>query len=287
MTRTASPLRYPGGKASLFRAMREIIAANNLTHGTYAEPYAGGAGLALALLYSGTVREIHINDLDASIWSFWHSVLNFTEDFSYLVMNTDLTVHEWRNQREIYRAQDDSDPLKLGFAAFYLNRTNRSGIIAQGGVIGGLKQTGNYLMDCRFNRAELVERIRRVATYKDEISLYRMDALAFLKRSSELLPKKTLLCVDPPYFNKGSQLYTSFYQPDDHSALAEVIQSLTLPWIVTYDNVTEIRSLYYKSRLHSFDVKYSVQTKRVGDELLIAPDHVNLPLAWVEREIAS
>lgn len=267
--------------------MKEIIAVNDLTHRTYAEPYAGGAGLALALLYSGTVREIHINDLDASIWSFWYSVLNLTDEFSGLVMNTDLTIDEWRNQREIYRAQDDNDPLKLGFAAFYLNRTNRSGIIAQGGVIGGLKQTGSYLMDCRFNRPELVERIRRVATYRDEISLYRMDALDFLKRSPELLPKKTLLCVDPPYFNKGSQLYTSFYRPDDHAALAEVIQKLTMPWVVTYDNASEIRSLYSKSRLHSFDVRYSVQTKRVGDELLIAPEHVSLPATWDERRVAS
>ncbi|NRA48691.1 MAG: DNA adenine methylase [Phaeodactylibacter sp.] len=287
MTRTASPLRYPGGKSCLFKAMKEIIAVNDLTHRTYAEPYAGGAGLALALLYSGTVREIHINDLDASIWSFWYSVLNLTDEFSGMVMNADLTIDEWRNQRDIYRAQDDSDPLKLGFSAFYLNRTNRSGIIAQGGVIGGLKQTGNYLMDCRFNRPELVERIRRVATYKDEISLYRMDALDFLKRSPELLPKKTLLCVDPPYFNKGSQLYTSFYRPDDHAALAEVIQNLAMPWVVTYDNASEIKSLYSKSRLHSFDVRYSVQTKRVGDELLIAPDHVSLPGTWDERHIAS
>ena len=287
MTRTASPLRYPGGKSCLFKAMKEIIAVNDLTHRTYAEPYAGGAGLALALLYSGTVREIHINDLDAPIWSFWYSVLNLTDEFSGMVMNADLTIDEWRNQRDIYRAQDDSDPLKLGFSAFYLNRTNRSGIIAQGGVIGGLKQTGNYLMDCRFNRPELVERIRRVATYKDEISLYRMDALDFLKRSPELLPKKTLLCVDPPYFNKGSQLYTSFYRPDDHAALAEVIQNLAMPWVVTYDNASEIKSLYSKSRLHSFDVRYSVQTKRVGDELLIAPDHVSLPGTWDERHIAS
>ncbi|MBR9652218.1 DNA adenine methylase [Thalassovita aquimarina] len=287
MTRTASPLRYPGGKASLFKAMKEIIADNNLIHRTYAEPYAGGAGLALALLFSGTVREIHINDLDASIWSFWHSVLNNTEEFTELVMTTELTIDEWRNQRDIYRAQNDSDPLKLGFAAFYLNRTNRSGIIAQGGVIGGLKQTGSYLMDCRFNRRDLVERIRRVATYRDEIFLYRMDALDFLKRSPELLPNKTLLCVDPPYFNKGSQLYTSFYRPEDHAALADVIQDLTMPWIVTYDNTSEIRSLYSKSRLHSFDVRYSVQTKRVGDELLIAPKHVSLPGVWSERQIAS
>lgn len=287
MTRTASPLRYPGGKACLFDAMKRIIEQNQLSRQTYAEPYAGGAGLALGLLFSGVVREIHINDLDPAIWSFWHSILNHTEDFIALVRDADMKVEVWRQHRETYKTKDVSNPLALGFATFYLNRTNRSGIIAQGGLIGGLAQKGDYLMDCRFNREELIERIERVAAYKDDITLHRMDALDFLKQSSSLLPKKTLLCVDPPYFKKGAQLYTSFYRAADHAALASVIQKLHMPWVVTYDNVPEIRELYSRSRLHSFDVRYSVQTKRVGDELLIAPPHVELPSEWSDRLIAA
>jgi DNA adenine methylase len=286
MTRTASPLRYPGGKSCLFESMVQIIDANGLRNRTYAEPYAGGAGLALALLFSGTVREIHLNDLDLSVWSFWSSVLNQTQDLISLIKSADITIDEWRRQRAIYREQGASDPLKLGFAAFYLNRTNRSGIIAQAGVIGGMAQTGSYLMDCRFNRADLIERIERVAAYRDEITLHRLDALDFLRRADEFLPKKTLLCVDPPYFNKGSQLYTSFYNPADHAELAEVIQTLHRPWLVTYDNADEIKRLYDKSRLHAFDVRYSVQTKRMGNELLIAPPHLKLPDEWSDRLVA-
>lgn len=287
MTRSASPLRYPGGKACLYGAMKDIIAENGLTHRTYAEPYAGGCGLALSLLFTGVVREIHINDLDPSIWSFWHSVLEYTDVLVEHIQDAELTIDEWKRQREIYREQDVSNPLQLGFAAFYLNRTNRSGIIAHGGVIGGLAQQGNYLMDCRFNKKNLIERIQRVASYRDEIHLYRLDALDFLKKSSKILPKKTLLCVDPPYFNKGSQLYTSFYRPEDHAALAKVIQGLELPWVVTYDNAEQIRNLYAKSRLHSFDLQYSVQTKRVGNELLIAPSHVSLPEVWMQKRVAA
>lgn len=287
MTRTASPLRYPGGKSCLYEAMKNIIAENGLLHRTYAEPYAGGCGLALSLLFTGVVRDIHINDLDPSIWSFWHSALNHTDKLIKMIQEVDLNIEEWRHQREVYREQDVLDPLRLGFAAFYLNRTNRSGIIAQAGVIGGLAQKGNYLMDCRFNKGDLVERIQRVASYRDEIHLHRMDALEFMKESSKILPKKTLLCVDPPYFNKGSKLYTSFYRPEDHAALAKEIQGLKLPWVVTYDNVEEIRKLYAKSHLHCFDLQYSVQTKRLGNELLIAPPHVRLPDVWTEKRIAA
>ncbi|WP_350334367.1 DNA adenine methylase [Coralliovum pocilloporae] len=287
MTRTASPLRYPGGKACLFRVMKDILRENGLLHRTYAEPYAGGAGLALALLFDGAVREIHLNDLDASIWAFWHSVLEQTDALVEKITNADLSIEEWKRQREIYRKQDLSDTLELGFAAFYLNRTNRSGIIAHGGVIGGLAQKGNYLMDCRFNKDGLVDRVRRVAVYKDEIHLHRLDALEFLKRAKTLLPTKALLCVDPPYFNKGSQLYTSFYRPDDHLALAKVIQNLDIPWVVTYDNAEEIRNLYAESRLHSFDLQYSLQTKRLGNELLIAPSHLQLPSLWSEKRLVS
>ncbi|MBY6135059.1 DNA adenine methylase [Nocardioides marinus] len=267
--------------------MKNIIVENGLTHRTYAEPYAGGCGLALALLFNGVVREIHINDLDASIWSFWHSVLEHTDDLVEMIRNAELTIDEWKKQRAIYREQKVSDPLRLGFATFYLNRTNRSGIIAQGGVIGGLSQKGSYLMDCRFNKVNLVERIERIASYKDEIHLYRLDALDFITQAPKILPRKSLLCVDPPYFNKGSQLYTSFYRPEDHAALAKVIQRLKLPWVVTYDNAEEIRNLYAKSHLHSFDLQYSVQTKRLGNELLISPPHVSLPTIWAEKRIAA
>lgn len=277
MAQTHSPLRYPGGKSCLFPLITAILNENDLRLPHYAEPYAGGASLALALLFGGRVSDIHLNDVDPGIWSFWHSVLNDTDALVDRIETTHVTVPEWREQRAIYRENDLSDPLKLGFATFFLNRTNRSGIIGTGGVIGGLGQAGDYKIDCRFNKDELIRRIKRIRKYKNRIHLTRLDALQFLKRESDLFPMRTFLAIDPPYFAKGSSLYTSFYGPHDHADVAQAILALDRPWVLTYDAAAEISALYEARPQFLFDIRYSLQTKRTGSELLITSSGLQLP----------
>lgn len=261
-----------------------IMRLNRLERGHYAEPFAGGCGLALSLLYSGLVAEVHINDLDPAIWSFWHSVLEDTEALISKIKETPVTISEWHQQREFHRVGDRKDSLALGFATFFLNRTNRSGIIKGGGVIGGLDQTGNYKIDCRYNVDDLVRRMRRIARYRDRIHLSNVDATDFLANCSNL-PSNSLLFIDPPYFKKGPGLYNSFYKPDDHGQLAKQVLELSSPWIVTYDDVLPIRQLYQTRRQFCFDINYSLQEKRVGTELLIASKGLRLPTAARARQV--
>lgn len=285
MPRPTSPLRYPGGKACLYPIVSRLLKDNRLTRKRYAEPFAGGGGLALNLLYEGQVSDIHINDVDAAIWAFWDSILNSTEEFVYRVRKTPITIDEWRAQREVHIAQDVSDPVGLGFATFFLNRTNRSGIIKEAGVIGGLDQNGAYKIDCRFNREDLERRIRRVAKYRSRIHLSRRDALDFIRSIARDLPETTFLCIDPPYFSKGKGLYTSYYNPSDHKILANQILRLSNPWIVTYDNVEEIGKLYRERRQYEFDINYSIETKRTGTELLVASKGLRMPVILRERQV--
>ncbi|RUT81015.1 MULTISPECIES: DNA adenine methylase [unclassified Mesorhizobium] len=285
MSVTASPLRYPGGKTCLLPLISQVLRINDLELGHYAEPYAGGCGLALSLLYGGHVSDIHINDVDPSIWSFWHSVLMRTEELCYLVAKTPITIDEWRRQRQIHLTQDQQDPLSLGFSAFFLNRTNRSGIIKDAGVIGGLAQIGTYKIDCRFNRDDLIRRIRRVSKYKNRIHLSRRDALAFINDMNAQKLENTFFCIDPPYFSKGSSLYTSFYNPSDHAILASVVLKLEDPWVVTYDNAPQVSKLYRDRRQYEFDINYSVETKRIGTELFIASKGLKLPGSLKDRQV--
>jgi DNA adenine methylase len=277
MKKNYSPLRYPGGKTCLYEGVSNIIRANKLELGHYVEPYAGGCGLALALLYNGVVSEIHINDIDISIWAFWDSVLNKTDAFIELIRTIPITIDEWQKQRQIHSKQDKRSMLKLGFSTFFLNRTNRSGIIKGAGAIGGLSQKGNYKLDCRFNREALIERIQRISKYKSRIHLTRLDAKIFMDEVQNCVPKNTLFCIDPPYFNKGRSLYTSFYGPDEHKGVSDMVLSLQHPWIVTYDNTPEIRKLYKRRRQFVYNINYSIQTKRIGTELLIASKGLKIP----------
>lgn len=277
MSKATSPLRYPGGKICLTDRVAHILRVNRLERGHYAEPYAGGCGLALALLYGGYVSDIHVNDLDRSVWAFWHAVLNRTEELVDKIQSTQVTIEQWYEQRHVQQSHKTADQFDLAFATFFLNRTNRSGIIKGAGVIGGLSQTGNYKIDCRFNKDDLIKRIRRVYKYRRRIHLHNMDALDFIDHVDKNLPDDTFLCIDPPYFNKGAKLYTSFYFPKDHEILSMRVLRLSCPWIVTYDNVEEIQKLYASRRQFELSLNYSVQTKRKGLEIVVASKGLRMP----------
>ena len=129
MSTTVSPLRYPGGKSKFYTYVKEILRYNNLLGETYMEPFAGGAGLALKLLLNKDVSRIIINDFDPAIYSFWYGILNETDEFCNRIYEIPLTINEWNRQRNIYMKMDIANEVELGFATFYLNRTNISGVI--------------------------------------------------------------------------------------------------------------------------------------------------------------
>lgn len=71
--------------------------------------------------------------------------------------------------------------LTIGFSTFFLNRTNRSGIL-KGGVIGGKNQEGQWKLDARYNKSDLISRIQKISKNRERIDLYNMDAIDFIKR---------------------------------------------------------------------------------------------------------
>ncbi|MDT0138323.1 DNA adenine methylase [Acidovorax sp. PRC11] len=273
---TDTPLRYPGGKSQLTPTIIEILGRNNLFSGEYAEPFAGGAGIAMTLLLNGYVSKIYLNDIDTAIYSFWYSVLHHTEELCQLIQDHPVNVEEWQKQRAIFINADRKDVLAKGFSTLFLNRTNRSGIL-RGGVIGGLNQDGNFKIDCRFNRKDLIRKIKRIALHNEVIDLHCLDAVAFVENIIPTTSQHTLVNLDPPYYKKGPELYTNFYQHQDHVDLAKAVFNVKRPWIVTYDDTPEIRNLYKKYRKYASSLNYSVQTKRTGIELLVASNSVEVP----------
>ncbi|MFN4328328.1 MAG: DNA adenine methylase [Limnobacter sp.] len=276
MPTTQTPLRYPGGKSQMIPLVKKLMKENKLVYGDYVEPFAGGCGIAMELLIHRMVSNIYINDIDRGIYAFWHSVINRSEELCELIEKTPVTIEEWHKQREIAFSKSERHFLRIGFATLFLNRTNRSGII-KGGVIGGKSQAGSYLLDCRFNKEDLLNKVRRIAYFKDEIHLSRLDAVDFLRQVVPTTSTKALINIDPPYYKKGKELYTSFYQHSNHQLLAEEINKLERPWMVTYDNADEIRQLYGNHRSITADLNYSAQTKRKGTELMVFCDQLKLP----------
>jgi len=241
----------------------------------YCEPFAGGAGIACRLMVEGAISEAWINDIDPAIYAFWNCVLTATDDLCELIQNTPITIDEWHRQREVQQRTRVSK-VALGFSTLFLNRTNRSGIL-RGGVIGGYKQEGKYPLDCRFNRVDLVRKVQRLATYRDQIHLTCQDARLYIGSVVRKLPEHSLVNIDPPYFDKGPELYTSFYTANDHAALARAIRAIKKPWMLTYDNVPAIRRLYSGLPGTQKSLNYTAQVKKTGVELLILSPQLHAP----------
>lgn len=275
MNKFVSPLRYPGGKLKVVDYIKRLFEVNDLMDGTYIEPYAGGASVALTLLFSEYASRIKINDIDRSIYAFWYSVLNETDNLCRMITDTPVTMVQWYAQREVQAHKEEAELLELGFSTFFLNRTNRSGILS-GGVIGGKEQTGNFKIDARYNKADLIGRIESIADYADRIDLTSMDAVELIK-SIKKPTEKTFCYLDPPYYVKGRDLYLNYYNDDDHKAIAKAIKKYKGKWIISYDAVDFIRKLYKKYRQKEYYLSYSAGNPAKGREIVVYSDGLTIP----------
>lgn len=287
-----SPLRYPGGKNKLSAFVAKICIDNSI-NGHYVEPYSGGASVALFLLFEGYVKKITINDKDRSIYAFWYSVLHHTNELCDLIERTDVSIEEWKRQREIQKNKKYATRLELGFSTFFMNRTNRSGII-KAGVMGGMNQEGNYLMDCRYNKKELISRIRKIADRKKDIRLFKKDAVDLIdKIQLEAKDENVIFYFDPPYYLKADSLYMNHYKDESHKIVSDKIKSIrNIKWIVSYDNVSEIKTLYSDCKKKEYEFKHTAHSSRVGKEILffspslIQPDIIDWnPLQFTHKKV--
>jgi DNA adenine methylase len=278
-----SPLRYPGGKASLATFLADVIDLNDLRGCKYYEPYAGGAGAALSLLLGDVVSELYLNDADNRLYAFWTSVLNNSKQFVERIQSTPLTVDEWRRQYAICANPEPHNLIDIGFAAFYMNRCNRSGVLTGAGPIGGFGQKGKWRMGVRFNREELSLRVLALARLRKRIHVTCQDAVLFLKSKLPIGQGRCneFVYLDPPYVNNGQRLYLNAYKPEDHGNLAQYLSTQRLlPWVISYDDSSLIRDLYCENRITLLPIQYSLQVKREANELVITPWCMAVPKAY-------
>lgn len=278
-TKAYSPLRYPGGKAVISDYLRSILLENRISEGTYFELYAGGAGAAFELLFSNSVNNIVLNDADFHIFAFWNSVLNDTQRFIEKIKLIDIDIETWYNQRDVYQNYECYSEFDVGFATFFLNRCNRSGILSKAGPIGGFNQLGNYKIGARFNKLALIDRIIRIASFRESIELYNIDTIDFINQNIDKLSNgNAFIYLDPPYYNKGQSLYLNYYKHSDHEKLRDLLSQIKhLNWVVTYDDTESIHKLYKEFNISKINLRYSLQNKVSTSEVFIYSDSIVLP----------
>lgn len=276
--RLYSPLRYPGGKAPFAPFIAKVMQVNGVEGGHYMEPYAGGAGVALELLFHGHASHIHINDADPAVYAFWTAVTKHSKQLLQLLDDTPITMDQWFKWKAVLRGDQKASMVERGFATLFMNRTNRSGIL-KAGVIGGREQNGEYKLDARFKKDQMISRIEAIATRAKDITVYNEDSLELLGRSRAFLPKKSLIYLDPPYYVKGKGLYRNYYKHDDHVRIAKLLQQKNFrwPWVVSYDNADEICAMYKMSQALSYGLNYTAQRRYVGSEVMFFSQGLVVP----------
>lgn len=269
MSNVCSPLRYPGGKNCIFKFVSSLMLENGLKGFSYAEPFAGGAGLALRLLLEGYAESIHINDFDRAVYAFWATITERPGEFCEWIESVDISMANWWHYKGVIDSDySQVDLFELAKAAFFLNRTNVSGII-KGGPIGGYEEKGKYKLDARFTKKTLIKRIQRIAAVKDRISVTNLDALDFLQEMNQ--KENVFVYLDPPYYKKSARLYMNFYQDEDHQRLAEEVAGLSVPWMVSYDNQPFILDMYGDRQRLVYQLFQSTSNS-AGDEIVVFSD---------------
>ena len=267
-----SPLRYPGGKTRLASKLDEAIKKNFGFNDTIilVEPYAGGAGSSLKLLFSGKVSKIIINDLDNAIYTFWKIAILDTDYLIRKIRRIEVTISEWKKQKLIYHTSKSER--KLAFATLFLNRTNRSGIM-NGGPIGGMKQLSKWKINERFTKKTIIERLERIKKYRNKIEIYNLDGIELLKRlERQKKSNQYFIFIDPPYFQKGQSLYLNNYKNGNHEELSKFLTKSSLKkWIITYNDISYIKNLYKKMQVKKFVIHHNAHYSKTGKEIMIFP----------------
>ena len=232
-----SPLRYPGGKSKVIDQIYSLGIRENLK--IWAEPYAGGASVGLALLLAGYVEELYINDIDTGIYALFQVICNDPGPLYERIdaFTPSLDAYK-RAQKALLSDYEGLNLLETAWVMLIVNRLSYSGICK-----------ANCMRDpaARWNPKGLIKRMERIHACASKIHVSNMDALAFIEEM--YWQQDTTLFVDPPYFGKGKQLYKHYYKAQDHDNLAFLLDELYkgMPGadvIVTYDMSQYIRSIY-------------------------------------------
>jgi DNA adenine methylase len=278
MKRVMSPLRYPGSKVRITELIAGLLERNLLVGSHLYEPFAGGSAVSLALLGNGFVPSATWIERDPMIFAFWKMVKERPEALIERMMSGKVTLAAWRRMlpmRAIERPTK-ANLADLGYAGLFFNRTCFSGIIGAG-PIGGLTQNSTYKINCRFNKKELAAMIRECSGIMKKVEIAFGDGVAFLQKECLKMPSHSVVYIDPPYVLNGHKLYRYHFKKSQHEALADAVNDLRVPWLMSYDNHDLIRDLYVGEQAKFVKTYQSLQGSRFVKEILLLSDDFMLP----------
>ncbi len=286
----SSFFRYPGGKSKLRKQIIEKI--NGITRNNgfeYREPFFGGGSIGLLMLENNSnINKIWINDFNLGIASLWTALIKYPDLFKKKIQEFIPSVEAFYKFKEELTSKncklDTVDKIvDYGFKKLAIHQISYSGLgTKSGGPLGGRDQKSAYKIDCRWSPTYICKKIDALNTKFSELTIRNntctnLDFAQLIEDDS----CPAVIYLDPPYYDKGSNLYQDGFEEEDHKRLADCLKKTDHQWILSYDDCPEIRRYYNWANIEIIDgVNYSItatkdkstgeRKSRVKPELLIS-----------------
>jgi len=234
-----SPMSYIGGKN---RLAKRIIAMFP-PHETYCEVFLGGG----QVLFRKEPSKVEVvNDLDGEVVNFFRCAQHHYEELVRCLKFV-LVSRDWFH---IFDRQNPASLTDIQRAArfFFLQKT------CYAALVHGRHYAAKVVSAPGFDASRLPKIFENA---HKRLSRVQIESLPF----QEFIPKfdrpKTLFFCDPPYWER--KLYNFNFSQDDYRILADLLQSLKGKFVLTVDDVPELRDLFKHSKIVEVEIPYTAQ----------------------------
>jgi DNA adenine methylase len=258
--RAVDPVRpaagYIGGKKQL--AATIIGCIDKIPHETYAEPFVGMGGVFLRRrrVPKGEI----INDWSGDVATFFRVLQRHYVPFM------DMLRWQFTGRQEFERLKA-TDPatltdLERAVRFLYLQRT----------AFGGKVAARNFGVDpagARFNVTRLMPMLEDLHERLAGVVIERLPWSDFIGRYDR---GSTLFYLDPPYFGGESDYGPGLFERADYARMAKVLGSIKGRFILSINDVPEMRRTFADFTIKSVQLSYSLpgnSNARPARELIV------------------
>ena len=263
-----SPLRYPGGKTWLIPHIRTWL-SNRPTPSVLLEPFCGGAIVSLTVAAEGLATRCILVEIDRDVAAFWHACFSHTTDLCDRISAFEATR---QNVIELDR-RVPAGLVDQAFRTLVMNRTRRSGILAQGASFSRVGEDGKGVAS-RWYPETLVRRLREIAMLSDRMAFCEADGMKMLE--SIALIDDAVVFIDPPYTAGGKRAGRRLYSHHevDHERIFSILADTNADFLMTYDMAPEIVDLVHRHGFTAVRVAMKNSHHARLDELVVTRHRV-------------
>jgi DNA adenine methylase len=233
------PLSYIGGKTRLAKQIIAILPE----HTTYVEAFSGGA----QVLFHKEPSEVEVlNDLDGEIVNFFRVCQQHHEELIRYLRSMIVS----RRWYELLQQANPATLTDIQRAARHLYLLKNS----YGGMVVNQHYHIHVIQPPGFNPDKLPEIIAEV---HQRLARVQIECLPYEKVLKHFDRPETLFYLDPPYF--GRSLYRYNLSADDFAKMAERLASIQGKFILSLNDVPEVRTIFHQFKIQAVKLAYSAQ----------------------------